>query len=95
MSGADVSLVVRELEKALTPLIEERITRDIESEMRKYRQSISTKERWCCEDMQSFAIEIWGASVPRGQGRESLGQMSYKLRDRFVNWCPFCGVKIS
>lgn len=86
--------VVREAIDTLKPSLFDEIDRKVEA----MRRSVWTKPDWCCDDMREFAMKVWGVSKPVREADMSglhLGSVAYQLRGHHVNYCPFCGVKVS
>jgi hypothetical protein len=67
------------------------LRQDVEAEIRKYKEGYTTRDKWCCQPMRSFAAAVWGiSSLKNGD----LFSTRLELRGEPANYCPFCGVKL-
>lgn len=85
--------IFRELFEDIFEKREAQMLRHVEQKIEGYRQSMWTRDRWCCDDMEKFAAKVWGVSQPKSNP-DAFGQCAYQLRGYSVNYCPFCGVKV-
>lgn len=86
MEGAQVA--VDHMEKRLREEMRQEVAREVGS----HRQAVWGGEKWCCTDMVTFAKFAW--NLPNPPKGNEFGQTRLQLRGGFVNYCPFCGVKV-
>lgn len=92
-NNPDIQKIINGLAEQLEAPLRDRLIREVDSRIEQYRRAVWVREDWCCNDMSSFAVETWNAPNPKAD-RASFGHVSYQLRGRHVNYCPFCGVAI-
>lgn len=84
--------LVTEANKISLDILRNEIKEEIHLEFLKYRNSITTRDKWCCINMQSFALKVWHINSPQ-KTDDGFG-MTYQYRGMNVIYCPFCGIKL-
>jgi hypothetical protein len=86
-----VTAAIEQMEGGIERRLEDHVNKAIEN----HRRRMWVRETWCCKDMGAFAAKVWMMPNPPRRDETAFGSVNLELRGYNVNYCPFCGVKVS
>lgn len=69
--------------------LREDLFREVANQVEGSRRQLWSGNEWCCKDMKHFAKKFFCAPTPNSG--ESFFGTQFLIRDRVMNYCPFCG----
>lgn len=71
------------------------LRKHVEDAIEAHRRRMWVREDWCFPEMVKFAKQVWMLPNPPLRDETTFGGVNLRLRGSNVNYCPFCGVRVS
>ncbi len=88
MTEKDLDKIFSHIDSVLAKLI----ATAVDEKFIYYTKGVRTSDKWCCQDMREFAMEHW--NIPNPQEPITGFHNSYQYKNKPVNYCMFCGIKL-